>query len=137
MNLTVNLIPVEAIDSVWVQVEGYLASGIKYANSEYTIDDIRVFLDSGQWKLFAATCEENFVRGAAAVSFVDYPGESVAFVASIGGRFIIDDNTVSQFKDLLRGLGATRLQGAVSEPLERFYRRFEFRRKAILVEMML
>lgn len=137
MKLTVHSIPQEALDSVWDSVECYLASGIKYANSEYSLEDIRKFLDSGQWKLFAAFCEENFVRGAAAVSFIDYPSESVAFVASIGGKFIIDSDTVSQFKDLLRGFGATRLQGAVSEPLERFYKRFEFRRKAILVEMML
>ena len=137
MKLAVHSIPLEALDSVWGSVEGYLASGLEKAKAEYTVEDIRVFLASGQWKLFAAFCEENFVRGAAAVSFIHYPKELVAFVASIGGRFIIDDNTVNQFRDLLKGFGATRLQGAVSKPLERMYKKFGFEHKAILVETML
>ena len=137
MKVTVYAVPVETLDSVWDSVEAYLASGIKYVDPEYTIEDIRKSIASGDWKLFAAICEEGFVRGACVVSFTSYPNELVAFVASIGGKFIIDDNTVSQFKDLLRGYGATRLHGAVGEPLERFYKRFGFRRKAILVETSL
>lgn len=135
MKLTVYAVPVETLDSVWGSVEGYLSSGIEKAKPDYGIADIKKEIASGLWKLFAAICEEGFVRGACAVSFTIHPQGMTAFVASIGGRFIIDDNTVSQFKDLLSGFGATRLQGAVGEPLERFYKRFGFERKAILVEM--
>lgn len=137
MNLTLYLVPAGHIIDVWEDVRPLLISGLENRDAEYSIDELHEFLLSGQWKLCIAADSDDKIHGAAAISFITYPNEHIAFVSSIGGRLIIDENTVTQFKTILRKLGATRLQGAVSEALARFYRRFDFERKAILVEMSL
>lgn len=137
MNLTLYAVPTGSVDSIWSMVERFLSAGLRAGKAEYNIDQLRVFVESGQWDLIIAVDDTNVAQGASAISYIRYPDSCVAHVASIGGRFIIDDNTVSQFKDLLKGKGADRIQGSVCKALERFYKRFGFERKAILVEKML
>ena len=137
MSLTLYSVPTGSVDSIWDKVEKFLSAGLKAGKAEYNINQLRVFLESGQWDLIIAVDDKNVAQGASAISYIHYPNSCIAHVASIGGRFIIDDNTVSQFKDLLKGKGADRIQGSVCKALERFYKRFGFERRAILVEKML
>lgn len=135
MSFTLYLVPVRFIDDIWNQVKPFLADGLEGRNAEYNMEELHQFLLSGQWKLCIAADAADKIHGAAAISFITYPREHIAFVSSIGGRLIIDENTVTQFKNILRKLGATRIQGVVSESLARFNRRFGFERKTVLVEM--
>ena len=69
------------------------------------------------------------------MSFISYPDNYIAFIASIGGKMLINKDYINELKDLLKSYGANRIQGYVSESIERLYKRFSFERKSIVVEM--
>ena len=123
------------VSSVWDSVEQYLSEGIKDCDAEYTLPQLKTFLTSGKWKLFVAISDKDEVHGAAAVSFISYPDNYIAFIASIGGKMLINKDYINELKDLLKSYGSNRIQGYVSESIERLYKRFSFERKSIVVEM--
>ena len=59
------------------------------------------------------------VKGAATVSFSNRPNDRVAFITAIGGKFIIDKESVEELKQVLASVGATYIEGAVRESVER------------------
>jgi|APCry1669189000_1035189.scaffolds.fasta_scaffold01070_15 hypothetical protein len=128
-------IPNNLVDSIWDKAEPHLANGLLGSDAEYDINDVKLFLKERGWKLFAAIDDDGYVHGAAAVSFITFPNACVAHIGTIGGKMIINQNLVNQFKDLLKSYGADRIQGQVNDAIERLYKRFGFQHKSIVVEM--
>lgn len=137
MKLELLWVPAAYIDDMWYAVKPFLVDGISDCDAEYGIDDIRNALLEGQWKLCIAIDEQETICGAASVSFIGYPKEFVGFVTSIGGKILINQDTVDQLKELLRGQGATRIQGHVQEPFARMVKRYGFKKAAVLIEVKL
>lgn len=134
MTLQVRHVAQQFIAQTWPLVEEYLAAAQAHCADEYTLDQIKVFLSSGQWLLVVAVDEKNSIHGAATVSFVNYPNDRVAFVTFIGGKLISSPDTFEQLKDILKRYGATKIQGAARESIARLWQRFGFEERYIIVE---
>ena len=115
-------------------VKDYIADAVQYGGDDYTVEQVQVYLATGQWLLVVAADESGAVKGAATINFCNYPNDRVAFVTFIGGRLISNQDTFKQFKDLLKANGATKIQGAAREAIARLWSRYGFEERYIIVE---
>jgi hypothetical protein len=138
MNLKIVPVPTQFVNQMWGQVEAHIKSAEeKFGGAEYTTDQIKVYLVTGQWMLLVAVDEGDVVHGAATINFVNYPNDRVAFVTAIGGKLVTNPDTFKQMSDIFKANGATKIQGVAKEAIARLWKRFGFEEKAILVEVKL
>ena len=138
MTYKVQPVPVQLINQIWSKVEPFIKSAEeKFGGSEYTTEQLKVYLVTGQMMLLLATDDNSEIHGAATVSFINYPNDRVAFVTSIGGKLVTSPETFAQMSEVFKANGATKIQGAAKEAVARLWKRFGFEEKAILVEVKL
>lgn len=143
MNLSVRPVEVNYVAQVWPFVEPFLNDALTKGDdapewsSCYNIHHVQGFITSGQWLLLVATDENNEIHGAATVSFSNYPMNRVAFITLIGGHLVSNDETFEQLKALLKGYGATKLQGYGRPAIVRLWKRYGFEPRTTLVEVKL
>lgn len=137
MTLTVRYVHQNNAAQSWPLVEPHLAEAIPYSEGDYTIEQVKVMVNIGQWLLLVAIDENNNVCGAATISFVNGPNHRTAFITLIGGKLITNSDTFKQMGDILRSNGATRLQGMVRPSIARLSKRYGLYERTTLVEAML
>jgi len=122
------------IHQVWPDVVGFIEDALQYGAGEYNADQMKVMILRGEQILLVAV-EENAVKGAATVQFIDYPNYRVAYVTSIGGRLIANKDMFKELTDWCKFNGASKIQGAARESIERLWKRlFNFERRYVIVE---
>jgi hypothetical protein len=122
------------IHQVWPDVVGFVEDALQYGAGEYNADQMKVMILRGEQDLLVAV-EENAIKGAATVQFIDYPNCRVAYVTSIGGKLIANKDTFKELTDWCKFNGATKIQGAARESVERLWKRlFNFERRYVIVE---
>lgn len=131
--MIVQVVPKEHLHQLWSQVSGYLDDALQYADGDYSLEQVKVFLSTGQWQLLIVN-DDKVIHGAIAVSYANYPNDRVAFITAIGGKWISDKESYKNFCDVLKAHGATKIQGAARESVARLWRRLGFREKHIIVE---
>ncbi len=134
MNLTVKSVSVTYFHQTWPLVEHFLADALKWGEDDYTVEQAKAYLARGDWLLLVAVDEENNVHGAAAINFSNMPNDRVAFVVAIGGKLISSKDTYEQLTTLLKGYGATKIQGAARESIARLWTRYGFKERYRIVE---
>ena len=134
MNLEIRHVPIQYVNQAWPMVERYIADAVDYCGDDYTLDQVQVYVSSGQWLLVVAVDENGDLHGAATVSFLNYPNDRIAFITFIGGKLISNKDTFRQFKDLLKANGATKIQGAARESIARLWSRYGFEERYRIVE---
>jgi len=138
MTFKVQPVPTQFVNQIWEKVEPFIKSAEeKFGGSEYTTEQIKVYLVTGQMMLLVATNDTNEIHGAATVSYINYPNDRVAFITSIGGKLVTSPDTFAQMSELFKTNGATKIQGVAKEAVARLWKRFGFEEKAILVEVKL
>ena len=137
MTLTVRHVATHYISQTWPSVEKYIGAAQEHCGDDYTLDQIKLYLTSGQWVLLVATSEEGVIHGAATVSFINNPNDRVAFITFIGGKLISSQDTFAQLKSILKQFGATKIQGAAREAIARLWSRYGFKERYIIVETQL
>lgn len=135
--MQVQEVPLQYVNVLWPQVEAFLAAGLKHADGDLTIDEIKVYILQGAWFLVVAVDEENQIHGAATINFFNRINDRVAFVTAIGGRGLFTPDIVSQFSDILRSHGATCIEGTVRDSLVRLLARISARKKSNTVKINL
>ena len=119
---------------IWPLVEGYIVDANKYGGGDYTIDQVKAFICSGQWMLLVAVDEQETIHGAATVTFLNMPNDRIAFITFIGGKLISSRDTYAQMTNIFKQLGATKVQGAARESIARLWRRYGFEERYRIVE---
>lgn len=138
MNLTIQPVTTAFVHQTWHLVEPFIKSAEeKFDEVEYTTDQIKVYVASGQWLLVVAADEEKNIHGAATIEFINYPNARVAFVTAIGGKLVSSQDTFKQLSVICKANGATKIQGVAKESIARLWKRFGFEERAILVETKL
>lgn len=138
MTLRVQPVPLQLINQIWDKVAPFIKSAEeKFGGSEYTTEQIKVYLVTGQMILLVATDDNNEIQGACTASFLNYPNDRVAFVTAIGGKLVTSPETFAQMSEIFKANGATKIQGMAKEAVARLWKRFGFEEKAILVEVKL
>lgn len=131
--MIVQVVPTQHLHQLWSQVSGYLDDALKYADGDYSLEQVKVYLSTGQWQLLIVN-DEKTIHGAITVSYANYPNDRVAFITAIGGKWISDKESYKNFCDVLKTHGATKIQGAARESVARLWRRLGFKNKHIIVE---
>ena len=126
-------VAIEYRHQLWGQIEGYFRTALDYAPEDYTLEQIKTFVVTGQWLLIVAVDEQNNIHGAMTLSFVTRPNDRVAFVTGVGGKFIINENTYSQLVTLVKGFGATYIEAAGRKSIVRMLRRYGLKEKYTIV----
>lgn len=138
MTLQIQPVPVQLVNQIWDKVEPFIKSAEeKSGATEYTTEQIKVYLVLGEWMLLVAVDENKEIHGAATVSFINYPADRVAFITAIGGKLVSSPETFAQMSAIFKSNGATKIQGMARESVARLWKRFGFTDKATLVETKL
>lgn len=134
MKLKVLPVPVHSVHQTWPLVEGFLEEALKWGEDDYTKDQAKALLAAGTWVLLVAVDEDNNIHGAASVNFFNMPNDRIAFITAIGGRLISNKDTYAQLCEVLKGFGATKIQGAARESIARLWSRYGFKERYVIVE---
>jgi len=126
-------IPTDQIAQRWLTIAPFIEDSLAHSGGDFTIDQVKVYLSSGQW-LTLGVFEEQSLLGVIAVQFSNMPNDRVAFITAIGGKNITNSDTFQQFQTILKAHGATKIQGGVRESVARLWRRLGFSQRYILVE---
>jgi hypothetical protein len=138
MTLKVQPVPLQLINQIWDKVAPFIQSAEeKFGGSEYTAEQIKVYLVTGQMMLLVVTDDNSEIHGAVTASFINYPNDRVAFVTAIGGKLVSNPETFAQMSEIFKANGATKIQGMAKEAVAKLWKRFGFEEKAILVEVKL
>ena len=115
------IIPADYICQLWDQIEHYFKSASGAGTNDYTVEQIKFLLVQGKQTLFVIMDEEKLI-GAFSVEFSNYPNNKVMHIAAIGGKSVIEDETVKQLEDWARSQGATKIRAFAQEAQARLYR---------------
>ena len=134
MNLTVRYVANTHAAQTWPLIEKYVLAAMENGFGDYTLDQIKLLVNVGQWVLMVAVDESGVIHGAAASSFINYPNDRVAFITFIGGKLISNKETFKQMSDILKANGATKIQGMAKPSIARLWKRYGFVERTLLVE---
>jgi len=135
--MDVYCVPVEAIEPIWEKVECFFEKALNKHDAEFSLMDLKDALLHNKWKLFAFVNDDNALNGAAVVSFLTYPKSHVAFVTCIGGRALVNQKYYEKFMQSLKSYGADKVQGYVTDSIERLYKKIGVARRTTMVEIKL
>jgi hypothetical protein len=133
--MKIQYVPLEYVSQTWPLVEQYISSALEHGHGEYTTEQVKVYLVTGQWTLYVAVDDAGALHGAGTVCFNNMPNDRVAFVTTIGGRLFTSQDTWQQFVDLLKARGATQVEGAARESIARLWKRYGFEEKYRIVSV--
>jgi hypothetical protein len=123
------------IVGIWDQVKPYIKKALEHTD-DYNADQVKVFLTNGSWSLVVAIDAGN-IHGMLTLAVENGVNHRTAMITTIGGKGIINKEVISQFLNILKTSGITRLQGYARDSLVRLYQRFGLEKKANLVEFKL
>jgi len=133
--MNIHLIPTEYCAQNWHLVEPYIVEAHKWGFGDYSVEQIKMYVTLGQWVLLVAVDENKMIHGAATLYFINYPNDRIAFVTAIGGKLISSKETFEQLSNLVKNLGATKIQGSARPSVARLWKRFGFKERNVTVEV--
>lgn len=110
------------IHAVWDKVEPFISASLDTSLGDYDTAHIKLLLLQGAQQLLVITDEANEIVGATVVHFINYPNNRVCYVLCVGGKNLMNDQTVSQVADWAKANGATSFRATVREAQARLYK---------------
>ena len=120
--MQVKQVPIEFIQHVWPKVEPMLDRAMKHSAGEYNNDQLKVMLVNGLQTLLVAQDGDEIV-GATTIAFENYPNDRIAFVTSIGGYMIANQDCWKQFEAWCKSMGCTKVRGFAFESVARLWKK--------------
>lgn len=137
MTLSIQYVPVDYAAQSWGQVEELVAKAIPYSNGDFTLEQLKLLVCTGQQLLLVAVDENNDVHGASTVLFVNGANDRTAIITTMGGKLITGSDEFSQMCRVLRQQGATKIHAYVRPSMARMLKKHGFDEVAALVEVKL
>jgi hypothetical protein len=141
--ITVHAVPIEFVQQTWLLAGKFIVDGLQEGSGEnspnmtYNQHHVQSYLASGEWELFVAMGEDNTMKGAATVTYINYPLHRVAFITAVGGKFIATQESFDQLTTLFKMRGATMVQGYGRPAIIRLWKRFNFQPRSTLLETLI
>ena len=135
MDLMIQFVHQNNAAKCWPLVEPHIKEAIEYGQGDYTLDQVKLLVNMGSWTLLVAVDENAQIKGAATVSYINYPNDRVAFITFIGGKLISNKETFEQMCGILKANGATKIQGYARPAIARLWSRYGFEERTTLVEV--
>lgn len=79
-----SVIPAAWIDKAWAECKPMLEDALRYANDEFSIDDVYEWISRGEMQLWAIVTEG--IIAAATTEIVTYPRKKILRVTLLGGK---------------------------------------------------
>jgi len=117
----------------WDSIAKLVSLAIPYAGGDYSLDQVKSYLTSGQW-LLVCGFEENKMICATTISFINMPNDRIAFITLIGGKKAIEKQNYEQLKSILKDHKSTKIQGGARPSVARLWKKLGFQERYILVE---
>lgn len=142
MTLSVYEVSGNQVHQIWPLIEHFLDDALTSSPNfpswykNYNTDQLKVFLANGAWFLYVWVDEENTIRGACTVAYLNYPLHRVAFITACGGSFITNQESFAKLKELLKAQGATKIQAYCRESAARLFGRLGFEPRTTLIETL-
>ena len=133
--MNIQHVPLEWVPRTWPLIAPHIKAALEHTE-DYTLDEVRTLVATGQWLLLIAA-EGETIHGAATVQLFNRPSQRVAFITAIGGRLVSSHATFDQLKRLLAAFGATHIEGAARESIARLWSRYGFEEKHRIVGVKL
>jgi len=137
MTLTVQEVPIEYASVTWPHAALFIEKAIPYCNGDFTIDQLKLLVLTGQNLMLVVTDEKGVIHGAGTVAFINNPNDRVAMVTTAGGRLITGTEEFSQMCFILGQRGATKIQSFVRPSMAKLLKKHGFSEVATLVEVKL
>lgn len=143
MSLMVKQVRPQDITSVWDTVEPFIEDALKKGSEkegyslEYNSSHIQFYLTKGEWILLVAVDSDGLIRGCVTIAFINYPMHRVAFITTIGGKLISNEETFNQMKNILSKLGVTKIQGYARKSVVKLWKKFDFEPVNTLIEVQI
>jgi hypothetical protein len=137
MSLTIQPVNVAYFHQTWELVEDLFIKLSKYNAGDYTVEQTKSLIASGNWVLLVATDEENVIHGAATVSFYNMPNYRVGFIMGMAGKAIVNKDVYDQVCKFIKANGATRVQCTARESAARLYKQVGMKQRHIIMETIL
>jgi hypothetical protein len=115
------IIPSDYIGQLWDEVKHYFERASVTGTNDYTVEQIKYLLVQGKQTLFVIMDDDKLI-GSFSVEFINYPNNRVMHIAAIGGKSVIEDETVNQLEDWARSQGANKIRAFAQEAQARLYR---------------
>jgi hypothetical protein len=133
--IEVRHVPTNFVHQWWPVVAPFLNAALTNpeASGETTLDQLRADLGQNRAALYAAQ-RSGVIIGAASVTFQNQRNARVAFITTLGGRGVVCQQAASQFFELLRRAGATRVAGAGRDSMVRLSARWGLKKKYTIFE---
>ena len=126
------ILPVEIYEN-WEKIASLLNMAIPYANGDYSLDQVKLYVTSGSW-LLVGVYENSELICALTISFNNMPNDRIAYITLIGGKKAIVPDNYQQLKTILKDHKATKIQGGARPSVARLWKRLGFKERYILVE---
>lgn len=131
--MKIELVPQQLTAQVFPLVAKFFERTIPYSGGDYSLEQIRMTVNQGGWSLVVASDETGLV-GAMTLAFMNYPNDRIAFVTSTGGKNICNKDSLMQLKNIVRAMGATKLQAGGRDSVTRMLAQFGFKKRYTVVE---
>ena len=131
--MNIQIVPTHMTAQLWPKVEPFIEGAEKYAEGDYSIDQMKMYVTQGTWALFVAT-DDDGIKGAMTVAFQSYPNDRIAFVTCTGGKFICTKESLDQLKRHLTAMGATKIQAGGRDSVFRMLQGLGFKKRYTVVE---
>ena len=125
----------DLVHQVWPSIVGMVDRANEFGGDDYTTDQMKVYLATGQWTLGVFVDDKNVIRGAVSLTFINYPNDRVAFITFIGGKNIFTEDLSEQLKVFAKNFGATKLQGAVRDSVAKLAKRLGYYKRYTTIEI--
>jgi len=132
--MNIHQVPVAHCAQIWPHVEGYIAKCLKYTD-DVDLAQVKVFVLTGAWVLIVAADDAGHIHGASTVVFVNDPNFRTGIITTMGGRGIVSKEAFGPYLNIIRSLGATRIQAYARDSAARLYERYGLYKKSTLMEM--
>ena len=119
--MKVQHVPVEYIHQTWPLVEGYLQAVFDKTphTVDYTLEHLKAYLIQGSQVLLVVVDDKGVIHGAGTLQWVMFPGHRVAFLTTVGGRFIVSKENHDELTRWVQVHGGTKIQAGVRPSVAR------------------
>lgn len=118
--MRIELLNPNYLHQFWPVVEPMLAKADKYSTGEISLEQMKVYLSDGEYKLILFINDENITIGAVIYQWVSYPNERCFYVQAIGGK--TNKECVEQMFKFAHSQGATIVRGAARPSVARLWK---------------
>jgi len=121
-DIEVRHVPTEWVHAVWPKVEKYVEQAVSQGLGEYSVDNVKNELASGQQTMLIGVKGENIV-GCITIKVSNTPQQRIAYVTSYGGRLVTTPELFKDVETWCLSMGATKIQAYAKEAQMRLYRK--------------